>query len=444
MKWDGGLFVETDKKTNQPTVQTGVKKAIEAVNAVDIEQLKFILEMVKNLDFDISGGNFIQLNGSIVRDDGLIHHPKQTVKTTYDDNLNKTNEVILLPQAKSTNPIKMDEVFIKTDVGFSYCAIINVSQFLFRQGGYFWLWDSQSGSNVLYGWKTKPNLQFVFTIHAEAVPPTWFKKWSDEPNWELHDSHYAYFSRPKVRFTQGYSAKQFEDDVMAIPTFENAFKKTHGVSIKKYVDDSLAYADAERVRRSKPQKYGKPTPYVPMNADEIKKYTRDTIQRLYSDYFKSYYMGFRSQSTRLDDYKDKGFDGVGIEKTITENYGAPCDIAVFLNRGNITLRKKEDYDYPSYTFEVIGSGRSWNSQNVFKWSQSLEKDWRKNAKPKVIKNWREHGVVFNQNVSTMRDWEEHEDRYETKAIYGVESLPNFNFTLFQYKLSHGILNRMVL
>lgn len=443
MKWDGGLFVEIDDKTKQPTVQFEVKKAIESVNDIDIEQLKFILEMVKNLDFDISGGNFIQLNGSIVRDDGLIHHQKKTVKRTYDNPSNASIEnMIMLPQAKSTNPIKMDEVFIKTDVGFSYCAIINVSQFLFKQGGYFWLWDSSNRKgNYLHGWTTKPDLQLVFTIHGEAVPPTWFKKWSDEPNWELHDSEYAYFSRPQVRFTQGYSTKKFEEDIMAIPRFEDAFKKGYGVSFKKYLDESLADADAKRLERSK-QTYGTPYTYAPMNAEEIKKHIRDVTKRLYSDYFRFYLQGFRSQSVRLDDYKNKEFEGVGIEKTITENYGAPCDIAVSLSKGNITLLKKESYDKPYFTFDSIKGG--YGHQNAFKWSRTLAKDWKKNAKPKVIKNWRENNVIFNNDIKIMKDWSEHEDRYETKGLYGVESLPNFSFTFFQYKLSHGILNRMVL
>ena len=62
MDWDGSLWTKTDS-TGKSEPQYEIKKNIEQIAKIDIEKLQFLLQMIKNMSFDVAGGNFINLNG---------------------------------------------------------------------------------------------------------------------------------------------------------------------------------------------------------------------------------------------------------------------------------------------------------------------------------------------------------------------------------------------
>lgn len=422
MDWDGDLWVDEDSKTKSPKVQNEIKSAIEDIMEIDIEKLRFVLEMVKNLDFDIAGGNFIRLNGSIVRD-GVIHYPLQR---KYQEKIHYYSQPL------STHPIEMDEVFLKTDWGFSYCCVIDVNQFLFKQGGYFWLWDN----GVLYGWKKKPDLQLTFILNPLAAPEHYYKNMSFiDAGLNASDFASVGWSSTSVMFTQGFSAKAFEEIVMSLPLFNQAVNKKYGKELKKVLEQNIESIEKERYKRTQTSWYtGKP--YQPLSAEGKKQEDAQFIRREYDKYHDYFIEG------RLQQNEESKYQGETLVEAIDE-YSVTTDVTVVLRKGNLELRENTN-KILNYRYEPLDTEHDWGHDKLFAWSQTIRDSFRDNSKPVVVSNWRDDGVIFDKGLLSFKKYNEDEDKWKHTPIYPISSIPNFNMELFQYKLSHGILNRMVL
>jgi len=433
MDWDGGLWVDEDSKTKSPKVQNEIKSAIEDIMEIDIEKLRFVLEMVKNLDFDIAGGNFIRLNGSIVRD-GERHYPKQGKERNWNKKTGDFDEEIkYYSQPLSTHPIEMDEVFLKTDWGFSYCCVIDVNQFLFKQGGYFWLWDG----GVLYGWKKKPDLQLTFILNPFATPEDYYKNMpSDMAGLNASDFASVGWSSTSVMFTQGFSAKAFEKIVMGFPLFNQAVKQKYGKELKKVLEQNIESIEKERYERTQTSWY-KGKPYQPLSAEGKKGADRRFIHREYDKYHNYFIEGRKLQQNNESKYQ-----GQTLVEAI-DGYTVTTDVVVAIRKGNLELWKNTN-QILNYRYEPLDTEHSWGHDKLFAWSQTIRDSFRNNSKPVVVSNWRDDAVIFDKGLLSFNKYNADEEKWEQTPIYPISSIPNFSMELFQYKLSHGILNRMVL
>ena len=403
--WDGGIWVDTAEGSPEP--QKAIKSAIENIAKIDIENLEFLLKMIKNLSFDIAGGNFINLNGSIFREDGgqQTKHRKLGMKVYGKIDENQTEPL-------ASNPISLDETFVKTDWGFVYCGVIDITQFLFTQGGYHWIWQN----GVMRGWVKKPSLQITTLVVGNAVPDSWYTKQTYPSN--VNSSKVGQM-KIHTSYTTGMKSENIFDIVNQLPSFEELMIEEYGSwdSYQKWLDSK----DDEYVKDMK--KMGRASTAQIMNWAAQQRIGREWRKQLNAFKYISY-----------EKMKQKT-----LYQIIQEKYGKKCDFSFSMRGGNVIIQdcEKNKISCPSSV------SLSNHTSSVIQWNSHIGSKFFKGKSPKKVKQWRKV-KIFNFGNRTMEVYDADRDNTNTSTTYSIEDIDNFNFNIYQYKMSQGILNRMVL
>ena len=406
-EWDGGLWV--DSKKGKPEPQYTIKQNMERIAKIDIENLEFLLKMIKNMTFDVAGGNFVNINGSILREGSIHYRSKDS-------------------EPQSSTPLELEEVFIKTDWGFIYCGIVDISQFLFIQGGLHWLWSETSHSSTMQGWKKAPLPQLTTLMIGRAVDTEWYQSESDaksrmygsgtysdgEPS--IHKSKYAQ-TRQYHMLTSGLTIQDVVDFVEAIPSFQEHIIEKYG-SDKAYnqaIEDHVENYKASLIKQDR-------------------SWEPEWLDRRRTDFQNGQWRKYEESITFRGDKS--------IPTFIAENYGLLSDKAFYLGSGgNITMAKNEAKLLSRV--EPLTGKRSMNRHtSAIAWNEKHRSGFRKGRKPKIIPNWRTS--VIDPSRTTVTHYDEDEGKAETNFLYTADDIANFGIMFYQYKLSQGILNRMVL
>tara|TARA_B100001778_G_scaffold239156_1_gene199661 strand:+ start:1527 stop:2825 length:1299 start_codon:yes stop_codon:yes gene_type:complete len=432
MDWDGGVWTKTDSK-GKSEPQYEIKKNIEQIAQIDIEKLQFLLQMIKNMSFDVAGGNFINLNGSIIRD-GKIHFQSRREGREWDDENNDFKTVTtMLPEAKSSTPLSLDEVFILTDWGFIYCGIVELSQFMFIQGGLHWLWSDTGHLSRMAGWRNPQKPQFTKLVIGKAIPTDWYQSKRDvdirrygggkythgEPT--LHTSNYA---RPtEYHFiTSGLTTEDIVNMVDEIPTFDEYLKKTEYGNKKGLEEGANKIVEDYKKTLAKQSRTWQP--------EWLERRRYEFLYRIRSNYEDFIIRRGSADSDFVQRYS--------LPTKIMTEYGLPCDSAFSLKNGDITISQCSA-EYP-HRLNSVTEGYGTISVNA--WADDKKSSWRRGRKNRIVSDWRTS--VFDNEMKYITHWDEDREESQTDRIQNINEIANFGATFYQYKMSQGILNRMVL
>ena len=416
MVWNGGLWVDTNREGHSEP-QYEIKQNMERIADIDIENLEFLLKMIKNMSFDVAGGNFINLNGSILRD-GKLHYPKSRTNREWNDGAGDFTETTeLIPEPQSSTPLDLDEVFIKTDWGFVYCGIVDITQFMFIQGGLHWLWSQTNHDSTMQGWERPQKPQLTVLMIGRAVDTEWYQSQRDfavraygrgtysdgEPT--IHYSKYAQ-TRQSHMFTSGLTTQNVVDFVEGLPSFDEFILEEYG--------DKKAYNQAIE-KKMEESRYGGSK--------------KDFQERTWGDY--------EEQISRKNTKSD-----ISIPNFIENNYGLVSEKAFYLGRnGNITMAENQT-EIHERVQPHSGKGSRNRITPAIAWNENHRTGFRTGKQPKIIKDWRTKAI--DPSRTTVTHFNEDEDENETNFLYSADDIANSGISFYQYKMSQRILNRMVL
>jgi hypothetical protein len=425
MDWDGSLWTKTDS-TGKSEPQYEIKKNIEQIAKIDIEKLQFLLQMIKNMSFDVAGGNFINLNGSIIRD-GKIHFQRRIEGREWDDENNDFKMVTtMLPEAQSSTPLSLDEVFILTDWGFVYCGIVELSQFMFIQGGLHWLWSDTGHLSRMAGWKNPQKPQFTKLVIGKAIPTDWYQSKRDvdiriygggkythgDPT--LHTSNYA--NTTEYHFiTSGLTTEDIVNMVDEIPTFDKYLKTTEHRNKKGLEEGANRIVEDYKKTLTKQGRTWQP----------------EWLERRKYEFLHRAWINYEDSIIRR-----RGDNS--LPKMIMSEHGLPCDSAFSLRGGDITISGCSA-EYP-HRLNSVTSG--YATKSIIAWADDKKSSWRRGRKNRIVSDWRTS--VFDNGIRSITYWDEDDDENKTDKIQTIDDIANFGATFYQYKMSQGILNRMVL
>jgi len=420
--WNDGLWVDSKDGKSEP--QRQIKTNLENIAKIDIENLQFLLKMIKNMSFDVAGGNFINLNGSILRD-GKIHYQNRRKKVEWEG-AERKESMELLSEPQTSTPLELEEVFIQTDWGFVYCGIVDISQFMFIQGGLHWLWSDTGHMSRMSGWHKPQKPQFTKLVIGRAVNTEWYQSKRDfevraygrgsyEDGEPTHNkSKYADLTETHY-ITSGLTPQDVVDMVELIPSFEDRIIKGKYGGKRAYdkaIEDML-------------------TEYKGQLTQQGRSWQPSWLDRRISE--------FNTRAWR--EYEDsiiRFHQDTSIPSQIVANYGLLCDTSFVLRGGDITIQQCSA-NYP-HRIHPLGGGHSHKS--ISAWAEERRNGWRTGKKPRIVSNWRK--TMFDTSLTGITWYDEDDEETKQAPIYTIDDISNFNAIFYQYKMSQGILNRMVL